>query len=94
MTSAPSWDAIREGDELPAFQRTTGFGHWNRYAAVNDEFVYLLEGHIDVIDEDGGVETYKTGDSFVMPRGCTCTWDVKEPVRKLYVVLTAEGYRA
>ena len=33
------------------------------------------------------------GDSFVMPRGCKCTWDVKEPVRKLYVVLTAEAYR-
>ena len=29
----------------------------------------------------------------MMPRGCKCTWDVKEPVRKLYVVLTAEAYR-
>jgi uncharacterized cupin superfamily protein len=58
-----------------------------------DEFVYLLEGHIDVIDEEGNVETYKAGDSFMMPRGCKCTWDVKAPVRKLYVVLTAEGYR-
>ncbi len=58
-----------------------------------DEFVYLLEGHIDVIDDEGGVETYKAGDSFVMPRGCKCTWDVKEAVRKLYVVLTAETYR-
>ena len=58
-----------------------------------DEFVYLLEGHIDVIDEDGGVETYTAGDSFVMPRGCKCTWDVKKAVRKLYVVLTAETYK-
>ena len=58
-----------------------------------DEFVYLLEGHIDVIDEEGAVETFKAGDSFMMPRGCKCTWDVKEPVRKLYVVLTAEAYR-
>ena len=33
------------------------------------------------------------GDSFMMPRGCKCTWDVKAPLRKLYVVLTAEGYR-
>ncbi len=62
-------------------------------AAPYDEFVYLLQGHIDVIDDQGGVETYKAGDSFVMPRGCKCTWDVKEPVRKLYVVLTAEAYR-
>ena len=35
MTKQP----IREGTALPAFERTTGFGHWNRYAAVNDEFI-------------------------------------------------------
>ena len=62
-------------------------------AAPYDEFVYLLEGRIDVIDDDGAVETFKAGDSFILPRGCKCTWDVKEPVRKLYVVLTAEAYR-
>lgn len=62
-------------------------------AAPYDEFVYLLEGRIDVTDAAGNVETFKAGDSFVMPRGCQCTWDVKEPVRKLYVVLTAEAYR-
>ncbi len=60
--------------------------------APYDEFVYLLEGCIDVIDDDGTVATYNAGDSFVMPRGCKCTWDVKEPVRKLYVVLTADAY--
>ena len=61
-------------------------------AAPYDEFVYLLEGRIDVIDDEGGVESFGPGDSFVMPRGCKCTWDVKAPVRKLYVVLTAEAY--
>lgn len=62
-------------------------------AAPYDEFVYLLQGHIDVIDDEGGVQTFKAGDSFMMPRGCRCTWDVKEQVRKLYVVLTAEAYQ-
>ena len=55
--------------------------------APYDEFVYLLEGRIDVIDESGESETYRAGNSFVMPRGCTCTWDVREPVRKLYTAL-------
>jgi acyl dehydratase len=32
-------DHIKVGDEVPAFARTTEFAHWNRYAAVNDEFV-------------------------------------------------------
>lgn len=62
-------------------------------SAPYDEFVYLLQGRIDVIDDEGNAETYNAGDSFVMPRGCKCTWDVKEPVRKLYVVLTAEAYQ-
>ncbi len=39
MAEAATWEAIREGDELSVFERTTGFGHWNRYAAVNDEFI-------------------------------------------------------
>lgn len=39
---------IRVGDRLGSFQRATGFQHWNRYAAVNDEFVPI---HMD--DEAG-----------------------------------------
>jgi acyl dehydratase len=34
-----SYQEIRVGDEVPALERTTGFAHWNRYAAVNDEFI-------------------------------------------------------
>lgn len=37
-----------EGEQIPAFVRTTGFANWNRYAAVNDEFVPI---HMD--DEAG-----------------------------------------
>jgi acyl dehydratase len=38
----------RPGDPIPPFSRTTGFDLWNRYAAVNDEFVPI---HMD--DEAG-----------------------------------------
>lgn len=37
--TAPSFDEVRIGEELPALERTTEFAHWNRYAAVNDEFI-------------------------------------------------------
>ncbi len=30
---------LQPGTELPPFERTTGFPEWNRYAAVNDEFI-------------------------------------------------------
>src|SRR5215471_20394016 len=32
------------GTELPPFVRTTGFANWNRFAAVNDEFIPI---HMD-----------------------------------------------
>lgn len=38
------WDDIDEGQEIPTFVRKTDLMHWNRYAAVNDEFVYI---HMD-----------------------------------------------
>ena len=43
-----AFDQIQIGDELPAWSRKTDFMNWNRYAAVNDEFVYI---HMD--DEVG-----------------------------------------
>jgi len=37
--SGPEFASLEVGSELPVFERTTGFAHWNRYAAVNDEFI-------------------------------------------------------
>ena len=48
MTLNVYFEDIEVGEEVPAFERETDFMSWNRYAAVNDEFVYL---HMD--DEVG-----------------------------------------
>ena len=42
------YEDVQIGDEVPPFQRETDFMNWNRFAAVNDEFVYI---HMD--DEVG-----------------------------------------
>ncbi len=42
------FEDLKVGDEMPGWARTTGFMEWNRYAAVNDEFVPF---HMD--DEAG-----------------------------------------
>ena len=42
------FEDVNVGDEAPAFERKTDFMNWNRFAAVNDEFVYI---HMD--DEIG-----------------------------------------
>ncbi|MEO2173879.1 MAG: hypothetical protein ABGY96_07245 [bacterium] len=48
MTIKLYFEDINIGDELSPWSRTTGFMNWNRYAAVNDEFVPF---HMD--DEAG-----------------------------------------
>ena len=48
MAVKPYFEDVRVGDELPQWSRKTDFMNWNRYAAVNDEFVPM---HMD--DEAG-----------------------------------------
>jgi acyl dehydratase len=48
MTVKVYFEDVSVGDHLPAWSRTTDVMHWNRYAAVNDEFVPF---HMD--DEAG-----------------------------------------
>lgn len=50
MTNPPA-----VGDTLPVFTRGTGFPYWNRYAAVNDEFIDI---HMD--DDSGRAAGYPT----------------------------------
>ena len=51
----PKIQNLQAGDEIPSFRRTTDFSNWNRYAAVNDEFVPI---HMD--DEAGRAAGYPT----------------------------------
>ena len=44
MTQPVFFEDIEVGDVGPAFVRTTDIMNWNRYAAVNDEFIYV---HMD-----------------------------------------------
>lgn len=48
MTQTVYFEDLKVGDEMPGWSRQTDLMHWNRYAAVNDEFVPF---HMD--DEDG-----------------------------------------
>jgi acyl dehydratase len=54
-TPTPAAVAPRVGAEIPPLVRETGLANWNRYAAVNDEFVPI---HMD--DEAGRAAGYPT----------------------------------
>lgn len=60
-------------------------GKW-RINYTEEETCYLLQGVSIVSDEDGVSTTLRAGDSFVIPKGFTGTWEVVEPSRKLYAI--------
>ena len=47
MSTRADWEGLKAGDEVEAFVRTTDLAHWNRYAAINDEFIPI---HMDPAD--------------------------------------------
>lgn len=48
MATNVYFEDVEVGQQIPAFERKTDTMHWNRYAAINEEFVYV---HMD--DEAG-----------------------------------------
>lgn len=48
------------------------------------EECYILQGAVAVETPDGKKVEFGKGDFVRFPRGLSCTWDVKEPVRKHY----------
>jgi len=48
------------------------------------ETCYFLEGDVVVTPDDGEPVRVGKGDLVTFPRGMSCTWDVREPVKKHY----------
>ncbi|MFP4037323.1 MAG: cupin domain-containing protein [Desulfobacteraceae bacterium] len=48
------------------------------------EECYLLEGRVVVETEDGESVEFGEGDFVTFPKGLSCVWDVKAPVKKHY----------
>jgi uncharacterized cupin superfamily protein len=48
------------------------------------EECYLLEGKVVVETEDGEKVEFGMGDFVTFPKGLSCVWNIKEPVKKHY----------
>ncbi len=48
------------------------------------EECYILEGEVVVETQDGKKVRFGTGDFVTFPKGLSCVWDIKKPVRKHY----------
>ncbi len=53
-----------------------------------DEFVLVLEGEVTLSATEGEKRTYRAGDSFVVPKGSTGTWNMPVKFREMIIVET------
>lgn len=58
----------------------------SRFPWVYDsiEECYFLEGDVTVETKDGESVNFGKGDFVSFPKGLSCTWNIKKPVRKHY----------
>ena len=51
-----------------------------------DEFVHVLNGRAILTAEGAEPQTFETGDSFVVPKGFTGTWEMQDDFREMIVI--------
>ena len=60
-------------------------GRWHAFTD-RDEFCFIVSGKIELISEDGRVQTFGTGDAFLIPNGFRGYWNVLETTTKHFVI--------
>ena len=53
-----------------------------------DEFVLVLDGQVTLTHIDGEKQTYKAGETFLVPKGFLGTWDMPGNYREMIVIET------
>ena len=76
----PSETEISEMEQNPIWECEPSEFSW-QYDMT--ETCYLLEGKVKVITEEEEVE-FGAGDMVTFTKGLSCTWQIKEKVRKHY----------
>ena len=65
----------------PVWEKEVSRFDW-QYDSIEE--CYFLEGKVCVSDSQGKSISFGKGDFVTFPKGLSCTWDIKEPVRKHY----------
>lgn len=60
-------------------------GKWHAFTD-RDEFCTIVTGHCKLISESGEVQSFKSGDAFIIPNGFRGFWDVIETTTKHFVI--------
>ena len=65
----------------PIWEKEVSRFDWH-YDSTED--CYLLEGKVVVETEAGEAVSFEKGDFVTFPKGLSCIWDIKAPVKKHY----------
>ncbi|MEC3908947.1 cupin domain-containing protein [Sphingobium sp. CR2-8] len=65
-------------DSTPYHRRPMVYRHY--------ELMYLLDGSVTFVDEDGAEGTFHKGDIFLVEQGASCSWDSQVDVKKVYCI--------
>ncbi len=52
------------------------------------EYLLVLEGQVTLTNIDAGKQTYKPGETFLVPKGWLGTWDMPDNYREMIVIET------
>ncbi|MEM7171654.1 MAG: cupin domain-containing protein [Pseudomonadota bacterium] len=50
------------------------------------EMMTVISGSVTLTHPDGTSETFTAGDSFFIPKGSPCVWEITETLRKFYMI--------
>jgi uncharacterized cupin superfamily protein len=67
--------------DWPIWEKEVSRFNWH-YDSIEE--CYLLEGKVTVESKDGKKVNFGKGDFVTFPKGLSCVWEVREPVRKHY----------
>jgi uncharacterized protein len=100
-TSAPPADRIMSGTPEFSAQNFYASADQTKYSGVWEasvgkwavhydewEFCHIIAGSAVITGADTIEWHIKAGDSFVLEPGFSGSWDVREPLRKLYVIFS------
>lgn len=65
-------------DSTPYHRRAMAYRHF--------ELMYLLDGSVTFIDEEGREGTFRKGDLFLVEQNAQCSWESREDVTKIFAI--------
>ena len=76
----PTKDESQKAESWPIWEKEESEFPWEYF---DQETCLILEGKAVVKTSEGDIE-FGAGDYVVFPEGLTCTWEIKEKIKKHY----------